>query len=342
MRTRVHWLATLVASLVLTGTMPVLASGTSGNTQTLTITGTSVQGTNEILDVTQTLTLSGEPSQTSFLQLEIPVGQTPVTISFLTVGGGRGETITGSGEVGTTIGFLTQAANVIRVIAVGGVPIQKTVYATAGSWHLGTFGEAMVYVPWIWNDSTALAKMSKVSFVDVPTSSWVDGYVTFADGQGFLHGFPNGHFSPNAAITGDQFLSVLYATAHGAGVAFPAPVNVPGTPGWAQNAVGSLAAYIDALDPGAFNGVLAGRELGLPITRAEAAEFLGFFLPAASASAMKTYTDWPDGSFTAEAAASVTSSVMEGVSATKFDPSGMLTRGEAAALLDRYFWTVGG
>lgn len=342
MRNRVCWLATLVAGLVSMGTMPVLASGTSGNTQTLTITGTSVQGTNEIIDVTQTLTLSGDPTQASFLQLEIPVGQTPVIVSFLTVGGGRGETITGSSDVGATIGFLAQAANVVRVIAVGGVPIQKTVYASAGVWHLGTFGKAMTSVPWIWNDSTALSKMSKVSFVDVSTSSWVDGYVTFADGQGFLHGFPNGHFSPNAAITGDQFLSVLYATAHSAGVAFPSPVNVPGTPAWAQNAVGSLAAYIDTLDQGAFNGVLNGQALGLPLTRAEAAEFLGFFLPAASTSTMNAYTDWTSVSFTAEAAASVTSGVMEGVSTTKFDPSGMLTRGEAAALLDRYFWTVGG
>ena len=180
------------------------------------------------------------------------------------------------------------------------------------------------------------------AFSDVAAGSTFAADIAYVSQKGLMSGVGNGNFNPQAPITRGQLVTILY--------------RLEGQPavsglGFSDVAAGSYCEK--AVKWAAVTGITTGGNDGLfrpgdPITREQMATFLyrynqhkGFFtisfadlstFPDAGsiASYAKDAMSWANGS-----------SLINGTSDGRLNPSGGATRGQAAAILHRYCVSIG-
>lgn len=118
---------------------------------------------------------------------------------------------------------------------------------------------------------------SPKSFSDVPSDAWYAAAVKWASGAGLVSGTGNNRFSPNAAVTREQFAVMLYSYAGKLGWNVSARANLNGfsdagkVSSWSKNAMQWAVA----------NGIMSGSDGKLmpqgTLTRAQAATMLQKF-----------------------------------------------------------------
>lgn len=167
----------------------------------------------------------------------------------------------------------------------------------------------------------------KLTFSDVPASSWSATFIDLAGRMGIVKGYEDGSFNPTKIITRAEFADMLAKalSLNGGSGFFP---DVQGH--WAEHAIQTLKS----------NGIIIGYRDGLfkpdqPITRAEMVTMMTRVLDIKTFTTGKPFSDiqdhWAEDAIIAAAHAGLVS----GIGDNKFDPDAHATREQAVAMIIR-------
>ena len=266
--------------------------------------------------------------------ISIPVS-TPVVTGISPTAGTAGTTvnISGSGFTGATAvdfgpnaaqSFTVESDTQITAVAPAGTGTVDVTVATSGGTSATGSADQFTYQP----------APCTASFTDVPASYWAHQAILTLACKGIIAGFPDGTFRPDASVTRAQFVTMLVRTLGlklGAG-------NTPFTD------VAPTAWYAPSVAAAEQAGIVAGispDQFGPnePITREEMAVLLAHVLgsPATPGSPLQ-FTDAAAIAPWAESAVQevVGAGLMTGFPNGTFQPTGVSTRAQAAAVLSQY------
>ncbi len=259
----------------------------------------------------------------------------PVVTGISPATGTAGTTVTidGSGFTGATaVDFGPNAAQSFSVVSDGeitavaptGTGTVDVTVATAGGTSATGSADQFTYQ----------ATPCTASFSDVPASYWAYKDILTLACKGIIAGFPDGTFRPDASVTRAQFVTMLVRT-------LGLKLGTGNTPFMDVTPTAWYAPYVAAAQQ---DGIVAGispTEFGPnePITREEMAVLLAHALgsSAVPGSPLK-FTDTASIASWAQAAVQevVGAGLMAGFPNGTFQPTGVSTRAQAAAVLAQY------
>lgn len=187
--------------------------------------------------------------------------------------------------------------------------------------------------------SVCLTGAAAARFSDVPSSYWAYKEITWANEQGLMNGTASTTFNPGGKTLRGQMTAILYRYAGSPAVSGSVPYSD----------VSSTAYYADAAIWAKKNSILISTRLnaaqlnaGDAIGRAEFCAMVYNFAKYSGVDVSKTgsvpFTDTASLSseYQTAIAWAYNNGIVNGTSATTFNPSGTLTRAAAAAMLYRY------
>ncbi len=188
----------------------------------------------------------------------------------------------------------------------------------------------------------ALRELAPVAVFSMPrlvpfrdlADHWALGPVLALQALGVVHGYPDGTFRPQAAVTRAEFAGLLAGGLHPPAAGGAAPAGLPAASALAPWAGPDLAAVAAAGWMG--QGPDGNREGGGPLRRAEAAAVLAraLQLPAAATPSFTDLGQVPQRDLAAVAAATA-AGLLRGYPDGSFRPRAAVSRAEAAAMVLR-------
>jgi hypothetical protein len=266
--------------------------------------------------------------------ISVPVS-TPVVTGVSPTTGTAGTTVNiiGSGFTGATAvdfgsnaaqSFTVESDSEITAVAPPGTGTVDVTVVTSGGTSATGSADQFTYQP----------APCTASFSDVPASYWAYKDILTLACKGIIAGFPDGTFQPDASVTRAQFVTMLVRT-------LGLKLGTGNTPFTDVAPTAWYAPYVAAAQQ---DGIVAGispTEFGPnePITREEMAVLLAHVLgsSAVPGSPLK-FTDTASIASWAQAAVQevVGAGLMAGFPNGTFQPTGVSTRAQAAAVLAQY------
>lgn len=176
------------------------------------------------------------------------------------------------------------------------------------------------------------ALAATASFTDVPATHWASSYIQKAVEEGFVAGYPDGGFHPDAEVTYAQFITMT------ARALYVIPEEYSSTP-WYK-------IYMDALNQdNLLAGTAAESSTNASINRYEMAQIMGNVMKEYGAqsdasqiqNARNTFTDWSSvpQKYQEAVALCLTANVLSGLPNGSFGGSQTMTRAQACTVLTR-------
>lgn len=302
-----------------------------GNYVLVTYQDTAFDSTGKVVNTT---------TRESVLPFQDAKGVETTQVVIQTISGSLATVLVPTKTLDERIKVMMRAPNIVRLYAVGGELIENTKYASYAGFHFNQ-GGSLYDTPWNADDSDIVSRVNHTKgFTDVAEGHWSEGAINLLSNKEIVRGIGDGKFAPTALVTRAEFFTMMFGVGQAAGIDLSTQATLPADISeakWSETYASKIKGYVDVQEKGAFDKILLSEKSlkpNQPITRAEAAQFMSFFVHGDSKSNWK-FTDWNGGVEPERMARLYELGAISGSGDASFDPNGKLTREQMASLAAR-------